>query len=281
MAGLVFLIRSFMVIPFSKMHGAGNDFILVDDRNNTFPFEDRQWLAEIAARRTGVGCEGIIAVQQSETADFRMRFFNPDGKEVEMCGNGARCVARYAFDRKLAPENMCIETAAGNLKAKMQGTDVKLFMTSPADLAMNRKLRISNGEIVYDFVNTGVPHVIVKVSQLRSFDVNSVGAEIRYHQAFSPEGTNANFIAIDSANEISIRTYERGVEDETLACGTGITAAAIVASASGAVSPPVSVNTAGGDKLIVDFRLHGEDVNSVTLLGPTMYTFQGELKYSS
>ncbi|MFW6151873.1 MAG: diaminopimelate epimerase [Verrucomicrobiota bacterium] len=270
-----------MIIPFSKMHGAGNDFILVDDRSNTFPFEDRQWLAETAARRTGVGCEGIIGVQQSETADFRMRFFNPDGCEVEMCGNGARCVARYAFDRKLAPEHMRIETAAGILEAQIQDPDVKLLMTKPDKLAINLKLFFDKDELSYGFANTGVPHVVIKVPELREFDVKGIGAKIRYHEDFRPKGTNANFIAIDGPGEISVRTYERGVEDETLACGTGITAAAIIACLSGEVSPPVSVNTAGGDKLVVDLRLQGNEAENVSLLGPAVYTFNGELEYNS
>ncbi len=278
---MVPLRRNVMIIPFAKMHGAGNDFILIDDRNNMFPFADLEWLERIAARRTGVGCEGVIAVQESESADFRMRFFNPDGHEVEMCGNGARCVARYAFDRKIAPAHMRIETAAGALEAKMQGHDVKLFMTKPADLAIDRKIRLDEQELSYDSVNTGVPHVVVKVPELEGFDVKDIGAKIRYHEEFSPKGTNANFIAIDGNNEISIRTYERGVEDETLACGTGITAAAIIASISGLVSPPVSVNTAGGDKLVVDFRLQGKNVENVTLLGPAVYTFNGELEYDA
>ena len=155
-----------MKIPFWKMHGAANDFILVDDRAQTFPAADRDWLARVASRRTGVGCEGVILIQPSDNADFRMRFFNPDGGEVEMCGNGARCVARLAFEIGVATELMSIDTVAGILKAQVLGEAVRLTMTEPQEFLMNRTLSTDDGPLAYHSVNTGVPHVVVPVDDL-------------------------------------------------------------------------------------------------------------------
>jgi diaminopimelate epimerase len=268
-----------MLIPFYKMHGAGNDFIVVDDRKQELPLDDAEWLSRIAARKTGVGCEGVIAAQESESADFRMRFFNPDGNEVEMCGNGARCIARFAYDMKIATKHMTIETAAGTLEAEIRDNKVKLHMTNPSEASLGREIRINNKTVNYGFINTGVPHVVVQVPDLKSCDVTGMGSEIRYHNKFSPAGTNTNFVRSEGPQAISIRTYERGVEDETLACGTGITAGAIIAALSGIASPPVNVRTAGNDQLTVDFDVSGSAVSNVTLLGPAVYVFKGQLQY--
>jgi diaminopimelate epimerase len=268
-----------MKIPFWKMHGASNDFILVDDRKKTFPVSNRKWIASMACRRTGVGCEGVILVQPSRKADFRMRFFNPDGSEVEMCGNGARCVARLAHDIKAAPAKMTIDTVAGLLRAEIKGKNVCLWMTPPKNWRLNRTLEAAGKTLKYGFVNTGVPHAVIEIKDLDGCDVRKLGAAIRYHGDFSPAGTNANFIHVVNPGSIKIRTYERGVEGETLACGTGITAGAIVAARMGKVKPPVKVIAASGDVLIVDFKLTSDDAENVTLLGPAVHVFQGVLEY--
>jgi len=266
-------------IPFWKMHGAANDFVLVDDRKLAFPAADKLWIAAIAARRTGIGCEGVILIQPSDKASFRMRFFNPDGSEVEMCGNGARCVARLAHEIGAAPANMTIDTVAGILSAEALGGQVRLFMTPPKDWRMNRSLTLDGRAVAYGFVNSGVPHAVVEPPDLAACDVQKTGSAIRYHADFAPKGTNANFIRVTGPRSLAIRTYERGVEGETLACGTGIVASALVAARTGRVSAPVSVTAASGDVLTVDFKLAGDTATHVTLLGPAAHVFQGTVDY--
>ena len=268
-----------MRVDFWKMHGAGNDFILADDRALAFPATDQAWIARVAARRTGVGCEGVILIQPSDQASFRMRFFNPDGSEVEMCGNGARCVARLAHEIGAAPADMTIETAAGILRAAAMGGQVRLHMTPPRDWRLAGSLILARKKIAYHFVNSGVPHAVVPVKDLAACDVQALGSGIRYHKDFAPKGTNANFIAVTGPQALHIRTYERGVEAETLACGTGIVAAALVAGRQGWVKPPVRVTAASGDVLTVGFRLTRNGAEDVTLLGPAVHVFKGTLDY--
>ena len=261
------------------MHGAGNDFVLVDDRSLKFPAGDAAWIARIAARRTGVGAEGIILIQPSAQVHFRMRFFNPDGGEVDMCGNGARCVARLAHDIGAAPASMRFETGAGVVAAEMVGKQVRLNMTTPTDWRLGRTLDLPGGSRSYGFVNSGVPHVVMEADDLEAVDVAKIGAAIRYHKDFAPKGTNANFIKVTGPQSLRIRTYERGVEAETLACGTGMVAAGLVAGKAGRVKPPVKVVCASGDTIEINYRLTAEGADHVTMLGPAAYVFTGVLEY--
>jgi diaminopimelate epimerase len=264
-------------IPFWKMHGAANDFIVVDDRTLTFPCDDSAWLAAIMARRTGVGAEGVLLIQPSEIADFRMRFFNPDGGEVDMCGNGARCIARLASEIGAAPAKMRIDTLAGIVQAEVSGDQVKLVMTDPHTWITGDTLELAGKTYPFMHVNTGVPHVVIEMDDLAATDVQSLGAAIRYHEKFAPKGTNANFIRLDEQSRLHVRTYERGVEAETLACGTGMVACALVAGKLGRVTPPVKVIPASGDLLEVDYQLTADGAANVTLLGPAVHVFQGNL----
>lgn len=269
-----------MNIDFWKMQGACNDFILVDDRRDAFPFADKEWLVRTAARRTGVGCEGIILIQDSAHADFRMRFFNPDGAEVEMCGNGARCVARLAHELGIAPAAMSIDTVAGILRAEaLADGQVRLRMTEPKDWRVDVALEIGGRTFNAQFVNTGVPHAVLEIEDLDALNVCEIGRAIRHHAAFSPAGTNANFFCVTGPSAIRVRTYERGVEGETLACGTGIVASALLAARLKNVKPPVEIAAAGGDILTVDFRVDGDVLSDVTLLGPAEHVFRGTLEY--
>jgi diaminopimelate epimerase len=267
------------VIPFWKMHGAANDFIVVDDRALTFPAHDSAWLQAIMKRHTGVGSEGVLLIQPSHTADFRMRFFNPDGGEVDMCGNGARCIARLAHELEVAPARMTFETGAGVVGAEILGDQVRLTMTTPRDWRLDRRLHAAGRDLAYDFVNSGVPHAVVRVDDLPGLDVQTVGAAIRYHADFAPKGTNANFISVAGPDTVRLRTYERGVEAETPACGTGIVAAGLIAGRTGLVKPPVRVIPASGDILEVDFQLTADGAEHVTLFGPAAHVFRGELIY--
>ena len=260
-----------MKIPFYKMHGAGNDFVMVDDRSLSFPVSDREFIARRCARRTGVGCDGILLLQPSDAADLRMRFINPDGNEVEMCGNGARCVARLAFDLGIAAGTMTIGTGAGLVRAQVSGEAIRLDLTEPTDWRFD--LEVGLDEPV-SAVNTGVPHAIVWVDDLEAVDVAEQGRHLRFHPLFAPEGTNANFVRLEADGSLSVRTYERGVEGETLACGTGAAAAALMAARCGKVELPVAVHCASGYDLMVDS--HGP---VTTLSGTAEYVFEGEMGY--
>jgi len=262
-----------MKIPFTKMHGAGNDFIMVDDRNLTFPLADKEFVQRIAARRTGIGCDGIILLQPSETADFRMRFINPDGGEQDMCGNGARCIARLAFDRGIAPTGMKIETGAGIVHAEVLSDLIRLDLTDPTDLRLDLEAGL---EWSVDFVNTGVPHAVAWVEDLQAVDLLAYGSALRYHTLFEPDGTNANFARVEADGTLSIRTYERGVEAETMACGTGAAAAAVLAAGHGRVKLPVPVHCAGGHDLVINTVC-----GTTTLTGGAEQVFDGEIEYGN
>lgn len=261
------------------MHGASNDFVVVDDRMLTFPAHDEAWMRHVMSRRTGVGSEGILLIQPTQDADFRMRFFNPDGGEVDMCGNGARCIARLAFELGVAPSSMRFQTGAGLVRADVAGDTVQLTMTPPRDWKLNGSLLIDGASYAYDFVNSGVPHAVVVVEDLANVDVARLGAAIRYHADFAPKGTNANFIQITGPHSLSVRTYERGVEAETLACGTGIVAAGLLAGKTRRVQTPVQITPASNDVLTVNYDLTADGAENVTLKGPAAHVFRGELVY--
>ncbi len=260
-----------MKIPFTKMHGAGNDFIVVDDRALTFPIDDPIFMARICARRTGIGSDGIILLQPSEVADLKMRFINPDGHEVGMCGNGARCFARRAYDLGAVPEKMTIETQAGMVHAEVLGETIRLTLTEPTDWRMGLDIGLKQ---LADFVNTGVEHAVVRVDDLNGLDLQELGRGIRHYTLFAPAGTNANFMKVEADGTLSLRTYERGVEAETLACGTGAVAAALVAEKQGWVDLPVAVHCAGGYDLTIDLGTEGP-----TLSGGAATVFEGEVEY--
>ena len=269
-----------LTFTFRKMHGAGNDFILFDDRSLTFPSHDRAWLSKLAARRTGIGSDGIILIQPSELANFRMRFFNPDGQEAEMCGNGLRCAVRFATELGMGNRIVEVETAKGILKAELDGTQVRTQMIVPTGWLSNLVVAVAGTRLVFHAVNTGVPHAVTEWPDLDRCDVFTLGRAVRHHHLFAPAGTNVNFMAVTGPHSLRVRTYERGVEGETLACGTGAVAAAFVAARLGRVVPPVQVETAGGYILTVDFTLRGSSAENVTLTGPAENVFDGTVTYS-
>ena len=250
-------------VRFVKMHGAGNDFVLVDDRAGDFPCEHRL-IAAMATRPSGIGCEGVILVQHSDTADFKMRFFNPDGSEADLCGNGARCVAAFAREIGAARAyRMRFETRAGDVAAEVVGPGlVRISLPDPRDLREN-------------FVNSGVPHAIVPVVDVAAADVVGEGRRLRNSAEFAPEGANVDFVEYCPPGRLAMRTYERGVEAETGACGTGAVAAALVGVAQHGLSFPVRVETSLGYELVVDGAWDGRRFSSVTLTGPVKRVFDG------
>ncbi len=273
-----------MLLHFFKMNGAGNDFIIVDNRDLSLSKElDTDTIAALCDRHRGIGADGLLAVEPAQKgADFRFRYYNADGGEAEMCGNGARCFGRFtAHLGEIVLNKVTFETIAGTLAAEMVGEDVRIAMSEPKDLKLNTDVKIPGFDIPLHFVNTGVPHVVAFLKSpeaLDEFDVYNHGASVRNHQAFSPAGTNANFAAVLSAGHISIRTYERGVEDETLACGTGMVASALVHHLLTGAPSPIKVDVEGGDTLEIGFEKSGDQsFKNVTLTGPADFVFEGEI----
>jgi len=258
--------------PFWKMHGAGNDFILIDDRELKFPLADIDTITHLCDRKRGIGSDGLLLIQPSDSANFRMRFVNPDASEADLCGNGARCIAQLAHEIGVAPTDMRIETGAGVLRAEIIPPFVRLELPLPKDWRMNLTIEWEEEELPLHFVNSGVPHAIVFVEDLTVVDVEALGRHIRQHALFAPFGTNANFVQTTGPASLSIRTYERGVEGETLACGTGMVAAVLVAEKLGLIQSPAQVITTGGHMLEVS-------TTPLSLTGPAEHSFRGTVDY--
>ena len=266
------------MLRFTKMNGAGNDFVLIDNRSGAHKFSPNQ-IAFLCDRHRGVGADGVLVVEAPVgKADFRMRYYNSDGGEAEMCGNGARCFTRFVNKITDSSSDIRFETQAGIIEAQTDGDRVVLALSRPRDLVLRRGLEISGVKLSIHSVNTGVPHVVTFVDDIESTPVLHWGAQIRYHPAFQPNGTNANFIKEIEPGKIAIRTYERGVEIETLACGTGVTAAALVYAALGDSVSPVHLLVRGGDWLEVGFQRTGTGFEDVTLKGPADFVFEGSIE---
>jgi len=237
------------------MSGSGNDFVIIDNRNNIVDENGlSDFIAKVCRRKMAVGADGMILVENTDNADFKWRFFNSDGSVAEMCGNGARCVARFAYLNDIAGSNMSFETLAGLVKAEVIGERVKVKMTDPSELKTDDTIELENGPVSISGINTGVPHVVMVRDSIDDVDIVKIGREIRYHDRFSPAGTNVNFVCRIKNNTIAIRTYERGVEDETLACGTGAAASAIVMAHKMKLDSPLSVLTRSGGYLNIFFK---------------------------
>jgi len=264
------------VINFSKMVATGNDFIVIDNRKQTL-----KSVAELARklcdRKFGIGADGLLLVEKSKVADFRMRIFNPDGSEPDMCGNGSRCIALYAKLNKIAPYAMRIETKAGLLNAKAGKVNVKINMTDPKDMKLGIALQLKKKAYKLHYINTGVPHVVCFVNDVESLDLTSIGSSIRYHKFFKPEGANVNIVSVKNKRSIAARTYERGVEDETLACGTGSVASAVISGIVKGLKSPVTVCTRGGD-LTIYFTVKNDIVLNAFLEGQAKEVFKGQIK---
>jgi diaminopimelate epimerase len=265
------------MLNFTKMNGAGNDFVMVDNRDLKYTLS-RDVIAHLCDRHRGIGADGLIAIEPPQTdADFRMRYYNADGGEAEMCGNGARCFARFASRVAGKSESMSFETMAGVITANVLGDDIQLEMSMPKDLTLGVKLTVFGKEHTTHFINTGVPHAVLVCEDVGKVDVRTLGAAIRYHDYFAPKGANANFIEIQGPRLLSIRTYERGVENETLACGTGVCAAALIHSALTGDASPIEVRVKGGETLKVGFQKSGDAFSKVTLTGPADFVFEGQV----
>ncbi|NVM56518.1 MAG: diaminopimelate epimerase, partial [Desulfobacterales bacterium] len=207
-------------IPFYKMSGSGNDFILMDNRSKVVDEENlSQFIASVCRRKHSVGADGLILLETSERADFKWRFFNADGGEAEMCGNGGRCAARLAYLKGIAGPRLSFETKAGVIRAEVTGKRVKLGMPQPSAAELDYPLEVEGQTFTVSSITVGVPHVVIWVGDVETTPVFRAGRAIRYQQHYAPAGTNVNFVQPLESGALAIRTYERGVEDETLACG--------------------------------------------------------------
>ena len=262
---------------FVKMSGSGNDFIMIDNRDDRLAIEPRTLAERICRRRISVGADGLILVESSSRADFRMRILNADGSEAEMCGNGARCVARFAEMLGIAGPHMTFDTLAGIIRAQVVGSRVKLQMGRPQQIRLHQSVEVDGVVHQIHSINTGVPHAVLVCSDLEAIPVRTLGRKIRFHPVFQPAGTNVDFVTVLDGCTLAIRTYERGVEDETLACGTGTVAAALVAATLGMVSSPVEVRARSGETLTVSFTRNGTEFHEVFFEGEVRLIYQGEL----
>jgi len=267
-------------VDFAKMSGAGNDFVVIDNRDLVVsPADQREFCRRVCRRRFSVGADGVIFIEKSDTADFSWNFYNADGSLAEMCGNGARCAARYAYSHKIAGHRMKFETMAGIIEAEVLADDevVRLEMVPPSGFRSGLALTLDGEEHQAAFVNTGVPHAVIFVNRA-DVPVRKWGRKVRYHGLFGPDGANVNFVRVLDDGRLQVRTYERGVEDETMACGTGAVAAALFGAMVKDMESPVEVITSGGEMLTVFFDLSGGSVmRNVFLQGPARHIYDGRI----
>jgi len=264
-------------LAFWKMSGSGNDFIVIDNRRGSVAAAAGADLARRLCRRGfSVGADGLILIERSRVADFSWRFFNADGSEAAMCGNGGRCAARFAFLKGIAPARMRFMTGAGLISAEVKGERVKLQLPLPSGYRERVAVAVDGRRIDPGFLVVGVPHAVVQAAALEQAPVAQLGRALRYDPAFGTAGANVNFFSVDGPRRLSVRTYERGVEAETMACGTGSVATALVAAAAGLVKSPVTVTTSGGEELVVHFRRRGGEYGEVFLEGRAAVVYEGK-----
>jgi len=269
-----------MLLHFYKMNGAGNDFVVIDNRALDLPLT-REQIALLCDRHRGVGADGLLAVEPAEQgADFKFRYYNADGGEAEMCGNGARCFGRFTSHLlPEAPDRVTFETIAGTLAAELVDENIRVAMSEPEGLQLDTEATIEGLDAPLHSINTGVPHAAAFVDDITTIDVRALGSAIRHHDHFAPAGTNANFVQVLTPGHIGIRTYERGVEDETLACGTGMVACALLHHLLVGAPSPVRVDVQGGDTLEIGFEKSGDSTfSNVTLTGPADFVFEGDIE---
>lgn len=279
------------MLNFTKMNGAGNDFVMLDNRQGALNLDHSQ-IHLLCNRHRGIGADGVLLLEierDNKVTPFRMRYYNADGFEAEMCGNGARCFTRYIaylLDKKTG--KISFETKAGLIEGELLEDQVRLAMSLPHGILLNQHFSLSNQDYLVHSINTGVPHAVIFVKDLESAPVINIGRELRYHTHFAPSGTNVNFVQPLSKNEIAIRTYERGVEEETLACGTGVVASALIYHLLNQTSSPINVLVKGGDTLQVEFLSQAlennnssRNLSNISLTGPADFVFTGTIELNN
>lgn len=270
---------------FYKMSGSGNDFVVIDNRRGHFPRTVSVWAKRLCHRQEGIGADGLLLLEHSQKADFRMVYFNSDGSRARMCGNGGRCMAWIAHHLgAVKKKSFIFESDAGLIGAWVDGTLACIQLSDAQNYRPNLSARALGKTYPLSYVDTGVPHAVCLVRRLADIDVRTVGQALRFHSLWGPQGANINFVERVSATRLKVRTYERGVEGETLACGTGVAACGIVMGLRGLVQTPVHCQVHGGDVLEVNFLAHPQTpkhpASAVTLKGPVRLTYEGEIALS-
>jgi len=264
-------------INFTKMVASGNDFVVVDELKANLHSLARR----VCERKTGIGADGLLTIKKKRAGYFNMRIFNPDGSEAEMCGNGARCLALYA-NRKFKIKKLNLYTKAGIIEANVNKDTVKIRMSHPKDCQLDISVDLPEKYIKVNYIDTGVPHSIVFVEGLNLIDVVNIGRGVRYHNKFKPRGTNVDFIEVYDKDLIGVRTYERGVENETLACGTGSVASSLITFLKVFENKPkpktftVKVKTLSTEILKVHFDYKNDKFYNVWLEGKSQIIYKGE-----
>ncbi|MBU8921401.1 MAG: diaminopimelate epimerase [Bacteroidales bacterium] len=265
-------------VEFYKMHGAGNDFVMIEDMSSEIDYS-RHLIDALCTDHTGIGADGLILIRPSEKCDFRMLYFNKDGEEAEMCGNGARCAASFAYLKGIVSQKMVFETKAGPIDAEMIGEDVRIGVGSVRDMRL--QVPVEDAGIEVGYAVCGVPHAVLVTEDVDSWSRErflELGRKVRNADEFAPEGVNFNLVSVIGKDFVRYRTYERGVEDETLACGTGAISLAAVCAALGITGSPLRCRGTSGDTLKVDFIPTGNGAQDCFLKGPAIVAFKGDFE---
>lgn len=266
-----------MFLSFSKYHGAGNDFILIDDRSGSFPCDNFHLISRLCDRRLGIGADGLLLLQTSNFADFRIRIFNSDGKEAGMCGNGMRCFIHYLRSLGFRDEQFQIETMHDTISCSIKGERISVKIEKPKVLHWGIEIQHNEDKYEAYVLNTGVPHAVIFVEDLDHVEVETLGRSIRNHEAFSPLGVNVNFAKLGADGSLRVRTYERGVEAETPSCGTGAAAVALTALQKWDMPSPVRIVPRSLDCLEVHVNQNSIGGKDLELIGTASYVFDGRI----
>lgn len=264
-----------MLQPFSKYVGCGNDFVIFDNRNGSFPVSDQPLIKHLCHRQWGVGADGVILLENSEKADFRMRIFNADSSEAEMCGNGIRCLVKYYHCLFPSKSHFVIETMHRLHHASIEQENISIDMGSPSHLQWNVPLLFQQQSLHFHFLDTGVPHAVYFHSDIDAIDLQQLGPYVRHHAAWGPKGTNVTLAQKINNSHCKMRTYERGVEGETLGCGTGAAAVALAAVQQFGLKSPLTISMKAGD---VEISFKDENI---IMTGPAVCAFEGKVDITS
>lgn len=260
-------------IPFFKMVGGGNDFIVIDNRESIFAGDVTDAVRRLCSRCFSIGADGLVVIENTTMADFNATFYNNNGVRSRFCGNGARCAARFAYMNVIASKRMRMDTDSGIIKAEVLDRDVKLELAGTDVIESDVSLPMDGRKITGHYVLIGVPHFIVFVKNLWDGDIGHISRKIRFHDHFGNDGTNVDFVEVRDSGYMAIRSYERGVEKETLACGSGCIAASLAAAALEKLASPVTCGTLGGSEFIVEFS---SGLRKVSLTGEARLVYKGE-----
>jgi diaminopimelate epimerase len=259
-------------MKFTKMVASGNDFVVIEAVKGQPSRASLSGLAKrLCDRKYGAGADGLLLLRKSGPDSIQMRIFNSDGSEAEMCGNGSRCASLWTGLKRLN-----LKTRAGIIESIVKKGQVKVKLTSPKNLRLDIPLKINNRSLKVNFINTGVPHAVIFVSGLDKINAQDIGRQVRYHKKFAPAGTNVDFIEVLGKDAVKVRTYERGVEDETLACGTGSVAAALIFALKASSANKIYVHTKSGEVLKVYFKKGNDGFSDVWLEGKAQAVYKGE-----